>query len=98
VFLRSVRRSGKLEIAAVKTQRQVFRLTVSCHGEDEYFLLAKSDLLHAREPSSGQEMTSPLYVIAFQCEQTSKRIRVIETIPQNLSIRIWNHTNRLVGE
>jgi hypothetical protein len=75
-----------------------FDLTVFCHGEAERFLVAASDMMHARDPSTGRELLSPLYVLAFDGEQPSKRIRVIETIPQNLSIRIYNHSNRLMGE
>jgi hypothetical protein len=75
-----------------------FDLTVSCHGEAERFLVAASDLMHARDPSTGRELLSPLYIIAFEGERPSTRIRVIESVPQNLSIRIHNQSNRLVGE
>jgi hypothetical protein len=56
-----------------------FDLVITCHGEAEHFLVAASDLMHARDPSTGRELGSPLYVIAFVGEQPSKRIRVIET-------------------
>jgi hypothetical protein len=72
-----------------------FDLAITCHGETEYFLVAASELIHARDASSGRELTSPLTVIAFEDERPSKRVRVIETLPRNLSIRIPNHTNRL---
>jgi len=75
-----------------------FDLAVSCHGEAERFLVAASDLMHARDPSTGRELLSPLYIIAFEGEQPSRRIRVIETVSQNLSIRIYNQSNRLVRE
>ena len=42
-------------------------------------------------------MLSPLYVIAFEGAQPSKRVRVIQTSP-NLFIRLMNATNRLMGE
>jgi len=74
-----------------------FDLAITCHGETEYFLVAASELIHARDASTGRELTSPLTVIAFEDERPSKRVRVIETIPRNLSIRIPNHTNRLTG-
>jgi hypothetical protein len=75
-----------------------FDLTVFCHGKAESFLVAASELMHARDTSTGRELSSPLYVIAFEGGEASKRVRVIETIPQNLSVRIYNRSNRLVGE
>jgi len=75
-----------------------FDLTVSCHGEAERFLVSASDLMHARNPWTGRELLSPLHIIAFEGERPSTRIRVIESVPQNLSIRIYNQSNRLVGE
>jgi hypothetical protein len=75
-----------------------FDLTISCHGEAENFLVAASELIHARDPLTGRELLSPLYIIAFEGERPSTRVRVIETIPQNLSIRIHNNSNRLAGE
>jgi hypothetical protein len=62
-----------------------FDLTVSCHGEAERFLVAASDLMHARDPSTGRELLSPLYIIAIEGERPSTRVRVIKSVPQNLS-------------
>lgn len=78
-----------------KQNMRFFELIVSCHGEQELFLVAASELLYMREPS-GREVKTPLYVIAFEEEKPSTRIRVIETLPRNLSIRIPNYTNRLM--
>lgn len=74
-----------------------FELTVRCHGEAEQFLVAASELFHARDPSTGHELDKPLCVIAFEGEVASKTVRVIESQPR-LSIRIPNRTNRLVRE
>ena len=74
-----------------------FDLTVICHGETEKFLVAASELMHLRDPATGREMLSPLYVIAFEGAQPSKKVRVIETSP-NLFIRLMNATNRLRGD
>lgn len=75
-----------------------FDLTITCHGEVERFLVAASELLHARDPSTGREPSTPLYIIAFEGETASKNVRVIESIPPDLSIRIPNYTNRLGRE
>jgi hypothetical protein len=74
-----------------------FDLTVICHGETEKFLVAASELMHLRDPATGREILSPLYVIAFEGAQPSKKVRVIETSP-NLFIRLMNATNRLRGD
>lgn len=74
-----------------------FDLTVTCHGETEKFLVAASELMHLRDPATGREVLSPLYVIAFEDAQPSKKVRVIQTFP-NLFIRLMNATNRLRGE
>lgn len=75
-----------------------FELTVECHAEAERFLVATQELLHARDPSSGREATEPLYVIAFEKETPRVSVRILEPPQANLSIRLTNHTNRLVRE
>jgi hypothetical protein len=80
-----------------KRNSRFFDLAITCHGETENFLVAASELMHARDASTGRELASPLTIIAFEGERPSKRVRVIETLPKNLSIRIVNHTNRLAG-
>jgi hypothetical protein len=77
--------------------RVFFDLAVTCHGETEKFLVAASELMHLRDPSTGREVLSPLYVVAFEGAQASKRVRVIQTSP-NLFIRLMNATNRLRGD
>lgn len=81
-----------------RRNRRFFDLTVTCHGESEQFLVAASELLHVRDAASGREPSKPLYVIAFEAETPRKGIRVIESLPVGLSIRITNPTNRLLGE
>jgi len=80
-----------------KRSSRFFDLAVTCHGETEKFLIAASDLVHAREPVTGRELITPLYIIAFEDERPSKRVRVIETLTASFSIRITNLTNRLWG-
>lgn len=75
-----------------------FELIIKCHGEAERFLIATPELLHARDPSSGREATEPLYVIAFEDEATRTSVRIIESPPANLSIRLSNPTNRTARE
>jgi hypothetical protein len=75
-----------------------FDLVVSCHGEAERFSVAAGALLHARDPETGNEIASPLYIISFEGERPSSRIPVIDAPRQNLSVRIWNPSNRLMGE
>jgi hypothetical protein len=74
-----------------------FDPAVTCHGETEKFLVAGSELMHARDPATGRETLSPLYVIAFEGAQPNTRVRVIQTTP-SLLIRLMNATNRLMGE
>ncbi len=74
-----------------------FELAVRCHGETEQFLVAASEFFQARDPSTGRELATPLYVIAFEGEGTSKTVRVIESRP-DLSLRIPDWTNRLARE
>ncbi|WP_036258723.1 hypothetical protein [Methylocapsa aurea] len=90
--------AAEWSLRPAKRNLRFFDLVVSCHGEAESFLVAASDLLYARDPATGREISAPLYVIAFEGERPSKRTRVIETLPQDLSIRIPNYTNRLVRE
>jgi hypothetical protein len=75
-----------------------FDLAVTCHGETEKFLVAASELMHARDAATGRETVSPLYVIAFEGAQPSKRVCVIQTVSPNLLTRLINPTNRLMGE
>lgn len=89
--------SADWKLLPSKRNGRFFDLTVTCHGESERFLVAASDLIHARDPKTGFEMTTPLYVIAFEGERPNRDVRVIETLPRNLSIRIPNYTNRWMG-
>jgi hypothetical protein len=81
-----------------KQNFRYFELIVTCHGETERFLVATAELFHARDPSSGRETTKPLYVIAFEDETARSSVRVIESPPADLSIRLSNRTNRVVRE
>jgi hypothetical protein len=60
-----------------------FDLVLKCHGEEEKFLVAATDLVRPRDPSTGKEIQSPLYVIAFEGEQASAQVRVIQSIDKN---------------
>jgi hypothetical protein len=75
-----------------------FDLEIFCHGESERFSVSADALLHVRDPATGAETTSLLYVIAFEGERPNHRVRLIEAPAQNLSIRIWNPSNSLMGE
>ncbi len=75
-----------------------FDLILKCHGEEEKFLVAATDLVRPRNPSTGTEIQSPLFVIAFEGEKASVQVRVIQNVQPNLSIRIFNNSNRLMGE
>jgi len=81
-----------------KRNLRYFDLTVRCHGGSENFLVAATELVHARDASTGRELTTPLCIIAFEGERPSKRVRVIETVSPNLFTRLFNHTNRFAGE
>ncbi|MGA2639148.1 hypothetical protein [Methylocella sp.] len=81
-----------------KRNVRFFDLTVSCHGEAEQFRVAASELIHAHDGTTGRELTTPLYVTAFEGERPSQRVRLIQSEEPYLSIRIRNHTNRLMGE
>lgn len=59
-------------------------------------MIAAPALMHARE--NGREVATPFYVVAFEGERPNETIQVIEAPPQNLSVRVWNFTNRLMGE
>lgn len=81
-----------------KRNARFYDLFISCHGEVETFLVATSDLIHARDSSTGTEIKSPLYVIAFDGAQARAQTRVIESPLPKLSVRILNNSNRLMGE
>jgi hypothetical protein len=82
------------------SQRNVrfFDHTVSCHGEAEQFLVSALELLYPRDPATGREVETPLYVIAFEGAEPCRRVRLIMNDQPYLSIRIKNPTNRLMGE
>jgi hypothetical protein len=81
-----------------KQNLRYFDLTIKCHGELEQFLVAASEFVHvSRDPSSGRDITRPLYVIAFEGEIARKTIRVIEAAT-GASIRLANNTNRQVRD
>lgn len=79
-----------------KRNSRFFDLTVSCHGEAEKFLVASSELLYPRDPATGREAQTPLYII--EGERPNKRVRLIMNDQPYLSIRVPNPTNRLMGE
>jgi hypothetical protein len=78
--------------------RRFFDLEVSCHGETERFMVSAATLVHARDPASGKEIETPLFVIAFEGEKFRRDVRMIEPAPQSLTIRLANPSNRLVRE
>jgi hypothetical protein len=86
------------QLSRSKFNLRWFDLIISCHGESERFLVAAEALVHVRDPATGQEIASPLHVIAFEGEHRNGRVRVIEAPPPNLSVRIWNPSNQLMGE
>jgi len=61
-------------------------------------MVAVSELVRPRDPATGREIQSPLYIIAFQGVKPNPRVQVIEPVLPKLSIRILNNSNRLMGE
>ena len=74
-----------------------FDLKVCCHGETERFLLAATELEYPRDKATGRELTTPLYVIAFEGEKAASGVRLIPAVPKSITQRIDNFISRLMG-